>query len=422
MGEKRSITWSPTELAAQENSGVKALKKANIKLIRRLRKWKSSTSPLCSGVLPKKNSPSCPRQPCRWLDGYKEALSAFWSNLPLFWRFQLIGWLCISLATFPTKISVCGNLPCAIGSFLLWDGISFLLTLGMRWVYQDIYLDHLTSTWIAAAVFGGSAVATLVQVLLFETIGGIFPYEEKTIFGQFATIGILFYRGGQFLGWSVLYFAIKIWLEAQAKEKKLEEERQMRQEAELQMLRSLTNSHFLTNALNTIQKTLDTGREGASKMIQSLADYLNYSLRHRSDNFVPLGEEVDALGDYLTLQKARWGSALDYGIQLQEDLVSAEVPGFVLQPLVENAIKYGRESESGKVSIRVVVQQDGNNLLIDVFNTGRWIQPDAYRQSGGVGLDTIKGKLQWLYPNQHSFTTLEEEGWVTVSIRIPVIL
>ena len=349
-------------------------------------------------------------------------MNGFWTHLPIFWRFQLIGWSIFATATFPTKVLVCGDVSDAAISFLLRDGISFLLTLGMRVIYQGIYRHHKNPVWIITSILGVSSVATLLQLPPFYWLGEIYPYEERTIFGPYAAEGILLFRGGQFVGWSILYFGIKTWQEKETKEAKLKEERSMREQVELQMLRSLTNSHFLCNALSTIKETLDKGKQGASEMVQSMSDYLHYSLKHRSDNVVALGEEVEALEDYLTLQHASLGTTLDFGLQVKEELCAAMVPGFVLQPLVENAIKYGREEHHPRVTIRVLIQQQGDDLVFEVYDTGHWIVPDPHRQSGGVGLETIKRKLQWLYPDQHSITTLEEEGWVSVRIQFPLRL
>ncbi len=342
-------------------------------------------------------------------------------KLPIFWRFQVVGWICFIGVTFPAKLLACGNLPDVIGSLFLRDGISFGLTLIMRGIYRRIYRTHKTPFWIMGSILSVSGSAALLQLPPYFWLGEIFPYEEKTIFGPYAIIGILSFRGGQFLGWSVFYFGIKIWLERQAELKRFEHEHAMRERAELQMLRSLTNSHFLCNALNTIETIIDSQKQAARDLVQSLSDYLHYSLKHRSDDVVRLGEEIEALDNYLVLQRARLGSALDFDLQVEKELNSAIVPGFVLQPLVENAIKYGREGGSHRVSVRVLIQHESSSLVIQVYNTGRWIEPDPYRQSGGVGLETIRRKFLWLYPGRHSLITQEEQGWIMVEIKIPLL-
>jgi LytS/YehU family sensor histidine kinase len=339
-------------------------------------------------------------------------------RISLFWRFQIVGWAVAIAAFFPLKLDLTNNLHQALALAFVRDGSSFFLTLALRRIYRKFWSNngvHMATLLIAACAIAGAA-----QNVLFYLLRHILPLTAEIFRTHFMTFNILYERTGLLFAWSFLYFGIKIWLEERAKERRLNEEREMREQIELQMLRSLTNSHFLCNALSTIQRTLDNGRQGAGEMVQAMSDYLNYSLKHRSDNVVPLGEEVNALEDYLVLQHAALGPILDFGLQVAKGLDTVEVPGFVLQPLVENAIKYGRETHQRRVSIRVVIQREGDRLVLEVYNTGHWILPDPRRQSGGVGLETIKRKLQWLYSDQHSFTTLEEEGWVSVRIQFPL--
>lgn len=340
----------------------------------------------------------------------------------LFWRFQVIGWIAFLALTFPAKLLVCGSVSEVIGSFLLRDGISFVLTLLMRTIYRRVYHSRLEPSWIVSTILVVSSAAALIQLPPYYWLSDIFPYEEKTIFGPYAAFGIVLFRGGQFLGWSILYFGIKIWQEKKSDEKRLQEEHELRQQAELQMLRSLINSHFLSNSLGTIKETLRVQKQGADKLVQALADYLNYSLKHRDDYEVLLSEEIDALENYLLLQRARLGPRLDFAMQIEEDVSQANVPGFVLQPLVENAIKYGQETDPRRVTVRVSIQRHEADLVIQVLNTGRWVAPDPSRQTGGVGLETIRRKFSWLYPEEFHLSTLEEQGWVTVQITMPFIL
>jgi len=340
-------------------------------------------------------------------------------RVPLFWRLQIAGWLIFIGCTFPTKFLVFESLPDAIGSLFLRDGVSFLLTLAMWRIYRRVYRKHRELVWIIGTSLVVSGAAAILQLPPYYLFGEIIPYEEKTIFGSYVALGIFTFRGGQFLGWSILYFGIKIWQEKQADQKRLQEEHEMRQQAELQMLRSLINSHFLSNSLGTIKETLRIKKQGAEEMVQALADYLNYSLKHRDDSEVPLSEEIEALDNYLALQRARLGPRLDFRIKVEGKVAAAKVPGFVLQPLVENAIKYGREKVTRRVSVRVLIQREDTHLVIQVLNTGHWMVPDPYRQTGGVGLETIRRKFSWLYPGEFSLTTLEEHGWVTVQITMP---
>ena len=329
-----------------------------------------------------------------------------------FWKFQVAVWSAFVLLTLPAKIEVSASLLGALGSYLLRDGFAFVLTCVMRKIYDVVYSNHKELLWIVGTSLFVSAMAGLLQLPVFYLVGDIFPFEEKTWFAQAVPLGIFYYRTGLFISWSFLYFTVKLGEEKRDREVRLAE-------TELLMLRALINSHFMFNALNTILAALERQLKGTTKMVQALADYLNYSLRHKDDDFVPLGEEADALMDYLVLEKARLGHNLNIACEIDEALRNVRVPGIILQPLVENAIKYGCETWSPPVVVRLVVTRDDCDLLIKVANTGHWVKPDPDRPTGGIGLENIKKRLALLYPRRHTLDVVSEEGWVSINLRMP---
>jgi len=332
-----------------------------------------------------------------------------------FWKFQIAVWSAFVLLTLPAKMEVSESLLGAVGSYGLRDGFSFVLTCLMRQIYDCIYQNHKELPSIVGAVLTVSAMAGLLQLPVFYLVGDIFPFEERTWFAQAVPLGVFYYRTGLFACWSFLYFTFIIREEKRDREVRLAE-------TELLMLRALINSHFMFNALNTILAALERQRTGVEEMVQALADYLNYSLRHKDDDFVSLGEEADALMDYLILEKARLHENLDIGYQIDEGLRDLRVPGIILQPLIENAIKYGCETWTPPVVVRLVVTREDSDLSIEIANTGHWIKPDPERKTGGVGLDNIRKRLNLLYPGRHHMEIVAEEGWVSVRLRIPAKL
>jgi two-component system, LytTR family, sensor kinase len=154
-------------------------------------------------------------------------------------------------------------------------------------------------------------------------------------------------------------------------------------------------------------------------MVQALADYLHYSLTHRNDDFVPMGEEYDALMGYLTLERARLDGKLSIDCQIDDEARKALVPGIILQPLVENAVKYGRETSPSPLQLRLHVLRSGPELQIEVSNSGHWIETDSNRSTGGVGLENLQRRLALLYPGQHRLEITREAEHVSVRICIP---
>ena len=135
----------------------------------------------------------------------------------------------------------------------------------------------------------------------------------------------------------------------------------------------------------------------------------------------PMGEEYDALMGYLALERARLDGKLNIDCQIDDEARKALVPGIILQPLVENAVKYGRETSPSPLQLRLHVLRSGPELQIEVSNSGHWIETDNnHSTGGGVGLENLQRRLALLYPGQHRMEiTREAEDSVSVRICIP---
>lgn len=340
-------------------------------------------------------------------------------KIPLFWRFQLAGWLAFTIFSFPSKWVMLETFPDSVLVSLYRDGMGFLITIGMRELYRRVYHEKMSMVSLAALVAGVSLGSGVVLTLFSLGFHEFLDFKAKQTFTPPVVFGIFYFRTGLCLGWSLLYFGIKLMHDSMEREVRLARAEANSERAELQMLRAQINPHFLFNSLNTILHALEKQRQGISGMVQSLPDYLNYSLAHKNDDFVLLGEECDALMDYLALEKVRFGESLNMACQIDPGTRSARVPGVLLQPLIENAIKFSRETSEPPFIVRLNISRENSGLLIEICNTGRWITPDPHRASGGVGLENIRKRLEWLYPGQHTLEVVPEEGWVAVKLRIP---
>jgi two-component system, LytTR family, sensor kinase len=188
----------------------------------------------------------------------------------------------------------------------------------------------------------------------------------------------------------------------------------------LQMLRAQMNPHFLFNALNTVLAAIGKSQDELKALVRALAEYLRYSLETRADGRVLVGQEFDAITSYLAVEKARFREKLEVECHIIPGARYLLVPGIIIQPLVENAIKHGRKTSPHPLRIRLSVSNlDSNGVQIEVSNTGKWVEPDPANTLGGVGLKNLKERLKLLYPDCHSFRITNENGWVTVQIQIP---
>jgi two-component system LytT family sensor kinase len=351
---------------------------------------------------------------------FERRLSNVWARMPLFWRFQIAGWLMFVAVTFPLKLAVSSNAAVIIGSFGVRDGFSFVLTLGMRVIYDRIYHSYGRTAWVVAIVAVVSITAGLLQLGVFYVFGDIFPFEERTIFNESVGLGIFYYRTAFFAGWSLLYFGIRQALDGVDRDLRMAVIESEKRNAQLLMLRAQMNPHFLFNALNTVLAVIDKSRDELKALVRALAEYLRYSLETRGEERVMIGQEFDAIVNYLAVEKARFREKLDVECRIVPDARSALVPGIIIQPLVENAIKYGRKTSPRPLRVRLDVSTlDSNSVVIEVSNTGAWVERDPSNTLSGVGLENLKERLKLLYSDSHRFCITSENGWVIVRIQIP---
>jgi LytS/YehU family sensor histidine kinase len=193
--------------------------------------------------------------------------------------------------------------------------------------------------------------------------------------------GILLLRSTVLLLWLMLYFGIKLL------QQNAETEREFRK-AEARLLRSQMNPHFLFNALNTIM-AVRKDQAKVETVTQSLADYLRFSLQQEESDehglsTHPLGDELAALEDYLRVEKARFGDDIVCRIDAGEDARHTPVPAALVQPLLENAIKYGQETGPRPLRVSITAQVVQDKLQLEVENSGHWVE-EGSPQAGRIG-------------------------------------
>jgi LytS/YehU family sensor histidine kinase len=182
--------------------------------------------------------------------------------------------------------------------------------------------------------------------------------------------------------------------------------------AELQRLRLQLNPHFLLNALNGIGDLIPRDPLRARGVVEDLAVFLRHALSDRASLITTVGEEIDVVSAYLGVQSSRFGNRLDATLDVEAAGLSRRIAGFLLQPLVENAVEHGHRRDGVKIMIRL--QTEGERLLIDVRNPGR-LRPG--RSSGtGIGLANVRDRLALHYPDRHVFQLREEAGAVVASL------
>lgn len=192
-------------------------------------------------------------------------------------------------------------------------------------------------------------------------------------------------------------------------------------EARLRVLQSQLNPHFLFNAFNTISALTETDPKTARRAMARLGALLRSSLDHAGRQEVTLAEELRFLDDYLTIERLRFEDRLTVDVQVEDSVRGALVPSFVLQPLVENAIRHGTGALLRAGSVRLSARQAGDRLMLEVEDDGVGL-PEGWRieDHAGVGLSNIARRLQELYGSEHRFVVGNRaEGGVRVEIALP---
>ena len=184
--------------------------------------------------------------------------------------------------------------------------------------------------------------------------------------------------------------------------------------------------HFLFNALTAVM-AVSNDKEKVENLTQSLADYLRFSLSKRNDDYASLGEELDALENYLHVEKIRFAEKLQCRIDADQEARASTVPSHLVQPLLENAIKYGQQTSPMPLSIRIEARSTGDHLHLTVENTGSWVEPSASPQDQGrgtglgMGISNLRRRLQLLTGDRATLTHELSPPWVRAMVTLPIM-
>jgi len=187
--------------------------------------------------------------------------------------------------------------------------------------------------------------------------------------------------------------------------------------AQLNALKSQINPHFLFNSLNSIASLTITNPEKAHQMIIALSDFMRYSLQKNMEEMVTLDTELQNISLYLSIEKIRFGEKLTYNFEIEETCKYHHLPNLILQPIFENAIKYGvyETSDSVEIKLRATKIENGMNLLI-VNN----FDPEAVSSRGnGVGLMNVRERLRIIYGSSQLLAAKRNSNEFEVSIDLP---
>ncbi|PKB13940.1 histidine kinase/DNA gyrase B/HSP90-like ATPase [Novosphingobium kunmingense] len=347
-----------------------------------------------------------------------------------FWRLQAAGWggamLVRSMSGLANGLSL---------SFLVLVLIStitgFSITLILSVVYRQLINRRPLVTWgVTGIVLAG---AVFIYAFVDAWVNGLYYGDTGSGFAQ-RFIG-LFYIDMTLLGaWTALYYMVNFFLQIEEQNDQMIQLENQATQAQLAMLRYQLNPHFLFNTLNSISTlVLLKQTEPANAMLSRLSSFLRYTLVNEPTGRVTVAQEVDTLKLYLEIERMRFEERLRTSFRIDPVTEDALLPSLLLQPLVENAIKYAVSPQEAGAEITISAQLVGQNLRITVSDTGPGLQSSAASNrfagvtfdggehvSTGVGLANIRDRLAQAYGDAHRFETMEPpEGGFAVLIEIP---
>ena len=222
------------------------------------------------------------------------------------------------------------------------------------------------------------------------------------------------------LAWASTYYALLAGVQARSAERRELQFRSAAKAAELRSLRYQVNPHFLFNTLNSLSALVMTGKaERAEMMIQTISRFYRHSLANEPTADVSLRDEFDLQQLYLDIEAVRFPKRLVCVFDLPADLEEARVPGMILQPLVENSVKYAISPVARTVTITLAAREEFDRLVITVGDDGPGV-PQGASHGFGIGLANVRDRLEARFGPDIGFTSAPVPGGYRTEIRIPL--
>ena len=337
-----------------------------------------------------------------------------------FWSLQAAGWSGYLLLRGASSISNGWTFQVTV-PVVVEAIIGYCITLLLSTLYGYYRRNLRRFVGIPLAILTLLAATGLYAVL--DTFNYSFARPQPPGMDLTLLLGPLFLNFTVLLGWSALYFGINFYLIVEEQADQMQALEVQASSAQLAMLRYQLNPHFLFNTLNSISTlVLLKQTERANAMLSRLSSFLRYTLANEPTAHVTIAQEVETLKLYLEIEKMRFEARLRPSFDIDPRVEKARLPSLLLQPLVENAIKYAVTPQEDGAEIRVSARLAGDRVQIDVSDTGPGLQASRREPnpSTGVGITNIKERLAQAYgPDGRFQIRALPTGGFGVEIEIP---
>ena len=345
-----------------------------------------------------------------------------------FWRLQMVGWGGAMLVR--ASSSLANQRPLDFIIIIIIATITgFSISTILSVIYGRLINRRPLVTWTSTALVLAAAVA--MSAFINGWVLSLYQAGSESSFVSLL-LGVFYLDLTLLAAWTGLYYAINYFLQVEEQTDRLERLEAQATSAQLTMLRYQLNPHFLFNTLNSISTlVLLKQTEPANAMLTRLSSFLRHTLVSQPGGTVTVAQEVETLKLYLDIERMRFEERLRTEFRIDPAAAKACIPSLLLQPLVENAIKYAVSAQEEGARIGLSAQALGRYLRVTVSDTG----PGLRRPTGediedltmprptstGVGLANIRERLGQAYGDDHTFRILTPgEGGFTVIIEIPL--
>jgi two-component system LytT family sensor kinase len=287
---------------------------------------------------------------------------------------------------------------------LVMNTLRYYLPRGNQYINIFSICLFLTIVWLV-----------LTKWLLRLVLGDIEGYTDLLHHSLSIRFSIAFLLLGCVTMISILWYNQK---ENKENEERKTDAEKLAKEAELFKLRQQLQPHFLFNSLNSINALIGTRPEEARKMVQQLSDFLRGTIKKEETQWVTLKEELQYLQLYLDIEKVRFGNRLSTEIDINDSIKELRLPALILQPIVENAIKFGLYDTTGDTVIRISADLEDDDLVIRVLNP---FDPETSspKSGTGFGLKSVQRRLYLLFARTNLLSTEAKQNIFTTVVKIP---
>lgn len=333
----------------------------------------------------------------------------------VFWTLQTLFWAALGFIGFYLTRAFQSTMPDAGWLVFIRVLSGFVLTAGLRFIYQQPSLCDRSGLTKWVLVAGCCLAVGLVEVLVLKgfSVAGI------SIPGNAESVGVrlLFVRLFSVAVWSAFYFAFHVLEDEHAMELRAARAELAARENELRLLQAQMSPHFLFNALNGVL-ACKNDPEAVEDVTRSLSEYLRFLLQE-TQPLVPLARELDALEKFLTVQTSRFKENLVCRIQWDPAARAVLVPPMMIQPLLENALQHRSRTHDLPLQIWLTACVGEGFLRVTLSNTGERVPPPGNQQPDN-GIHSLSQRLTLLLGPQARVEQQTENGWILVTIHIPL--